>query len=430
MARPDQTDVMKSSRRRGTAIGWVVLAALAIIAILWASEPSSAHPSSSSWKPGRTAVTWDWERHWNYWRKETCKKKVLLPGVGTPSCSSWADAGKVWKACGGKIRPPDPSRINGCGIGQVGGHSRHGDGVNVRYRYLSRHEDRKGPSYNVCKADPSLPANTAPGNCGTWIRNSHFHCATDPDAHPPNCATTTVAVVHTTLKSTDTTMGVVLPTSTTTTKPRTARPSPPTTRRARTTTTARPTSPPTTRSVVTTRPPPPPACSTPGAIDEFRSYVDGLPAPQPGVAPAKNGYVRVPLRAYYQGVPSGMSTRSIGSSRVSMRIWVSSISWKITGLGRPDGTELGIQSFSRSSASFTDADSLRNPVEVRIGSAEAHFLRTSAQAGYSSGYPMTVTVVWSGECREPNATGWTHLGTRTQASDFAYRVRAIWSRPT
>ena len=60
------------ARRAPAAVGPLVLIGLLAAAALWASEPSAAHPPETSWQPGRTVATWDWEQHWNYWRKMKC----------------------------------------------------------------------------------------------------------------------------------------------------------------------------------------------------------------------------------------------------------------------------------------------------------------------------------------------------------------------
>ena len=386
------------------ALGWLVLTALLVVAALWASEPTAAHPSETSWRAGRTVNTWDWEQHWNYWKKLRCSNTIIVPGTGAPGCGKWTSAGNRWKSCGKKIRPPDPGRINSCNIGSRGGHAPHGDGITVKYRYLNKHEDRPGPKYKVCEGNENLPANTSPGNCGTWITVNHAHCPGDPSAHPPNCPSTTGNQQTTSSSITPTTGG-------TTTTTRRA----PTTTRWWTTTT-RTTS-------------PPRACTTASAVNAFRSTVDALAGPSLGFHPARNGYVRVPVQAYHQGDPSRLYTRQIGNTSVTMRIWASRISWRMTGLGRTDGTELGVRTFRRYAPAYDDADTLKSPVEIRFGGAEAVYLRSSLRAGYPSGYPVELEVVWSGECREPGRSGWTDLGTRSRDASFSYEVLAIRSRP-
>ena len=165
-------------------------------------------------------------------------------------------------------------------------------------------------------------------------------------------------------------------------------------------------------------------------MDWFHSTIDGMASPSLGFQPARNGYVRVPVRAQYPGDPSRTYTARIGGESVSVRAWVGRMSWEMTGLGRPDGTELGASTFDRLAPAYGDAGSLKSPVEVRIASAEAVYLRSSLRAGYTSGYPVALTVVWSGECQESGTPGWTSLGTRSQDADFSYQVFAIRSRPT
>ena len=405
-------------------MGWSVLVGLLVVAALWASEPGGAHPTEASWRPGRTVATWDWEQHWNYWKKLRCRQSNIETGTGEITCGNWEAVGNLWRACGPRISPPQP-RINSCGIGR-GGHAPHGDGVTVKYRYLNRHEDRLGPRYYVCAGNRHLPADTSPGNCGTWVQVSHAHCPEDPSAHPPDCPTTTSIRETTRISVTDTTRGTTA----------TTRPAATTTTRRRTTTTRRPTAttrPVTTMRPVTTttrRPPPPPACTVAGAVDSFHDTIDGMASPFLGFRPAGNGYVRVPVQAYYQGNPSRIYAEQINGESVSIRAWVSRMSWAMTGLGRPDGTELGNRTFHRRAPDYQAAGSLRSTVEIRFGGDEAVYLRSSLRAGYPSGYPVALTVVWSGECRESGTSGWTSLGTRSQNAGFSYQVFAIRSRPS
>ena len=138
----------RPERITGTA-GWLAVACLLFAAALWASEPGGADPPSSSWNPGITVSTWDWERHWNYWMRWVCVQKGYIPDLQQVGCIRWSRDGPQWKPCGSKISPPEPDRINSCGIGQEGGHEPHGDDVNEKYTYLGRHEDRTGPTYAV-----------------------------------------------------------------------------------------------------------------------------------------------------------------------------------------------------------------------------------------------------------------------------------------
>ncbi|MDE0351504.1 MAG: hypothetical protein OXM57_02250 [bacterium] len=414
-------DLPVPAEQAPAAVGWLVLVGLLVAAALWASEPGGAHPTETSWQPGRTVATWDWEQHWNYWKKLECIQTNMETGTGEITCAKWKSVGNLWRACGPRISPPQPGRINSCGIGR-GGHAPHGDGVTVKYRYLNRHEDRLGPRYYVCAGNRNLPADTSPGNCGTWVKVDHAHCAEDPSAHPPDCPTTTTNREIPPDSVTDTTRGTTATTrhATTTTRRRTT-----TTRRP--TVTTRPATPTTVRPPP---PPPPPACTVAGAVTSFHDTIDAMAAPSLGFRPVRNGYVRVPVQAYYQGYPSRIYTERIDGERVSIRIWVSRMSWVMTGLGRPDGTELGIRTFRRSAPGYHDANSLTTPVEVRFGGDEAVYLRSSLRAGYPSGYPVDLTVVWSGECQESGTSGWTSLGTRSQDAGFSYRVFAIRSRPS
>ena len=155
-----------------------------------------------------------------------------------------------------------------------------------------------------------------------------------------------------------------------------------------------------------------------------------MASPSLGFQPARYGYVRVPVRAYYQGDPSRIYTERIDGESVSIRVWVSRMSWLMTGLGTPEGTELGVRTFHRHATDYPDAGSLKSAVEVRFGGAEAVYLRSSSRTRHPSGYPVTLTVVWSGECQESGTSGWTSLGTRRQDAGFSYRVLAIRSRPS
>ena len=422
-------DLPTLARSAPTAAGWLAVIGLLAAAALWASEPGGAHPPETSWQPGRTVATWDWEQHWNYWRKLKCQETIVETGTGEITCVRWEAVGNLWRACGPRISPPQPG-INSCGIGR-GGHAPHGDGVTVKYQYLNRHEDRNGPRYYVCAGNRSLPANTSPGNCGTWVTVNHTHCVDDPSAHPPDCPTATSNQETTRISVTHTTRGTTS----------TSRPATPTTRRRTTTTrgtnpTTRPTVPPrpttptTSGPPTTTSSPPPPACEAAGAVKWFHGTIDGMADPSLGFRPVRNGYVRVPVQAYYPGDPSRTHTERIDGEIVSIRVWVSRMSWEVTGLGRPDGTELGIRTFQRHVPGYQDAGSLKTAVEVRLGGAEAVYLRSSLRAGYPSGYPVELRVVWSGECQESGTSGWTSLGTRSQDADFTYKVLAIRSRPS
>jgi len=167
-----------------------------------------------------------------------------------------------------------------------------------------------------------------------------------------------------------------------------------------------------------------------GAVDSFHATIDRMASPSLGFRPVRNGYVRVPVRAYYQGTPSRIYTVGINGEQVAIRVWVSRMSWMLAGLGRPDGTELGNKTFHRSVPDYHAAGLLKNPFEVRFGGAETVYLRSSLRAGYPSGYPVALTVVWSGECQESGTSDWTSLGTRRQDAGFSYKVFAIRSRPS
>ena len=393
-----------------------------LAAALWAVEPGAADPPSSSWKPGRTAVTWDWERHWNHWMKWECTRKAVVPVIGLPQCMSWAKVGSVWKPCGPTVRPPQPGRTNTCNIGRRGGHSPHGNGLTVKYTYLGRHEDRTGPTYAVCAGDRSKPANTRPGNCGTWVRTAHRHCSGSPNEHPP--CTTAPPV---------TSPPVAPPPSTA--PPGTVRPG--TTAAARPTTTAarprksrpRVTSPPTTaRPTTTTTRPPLPACRKAGAEEAFRAAVDSLPVPGLGIQPREYGYVGVPIRIRYNRIPTYSTSVRVGADHIDLRVWVSSLTWSFTGLGTQEGQWIGRAAVSRTASNRSSAMRLISPATALVGGKTAVFLRSSAAAGYPAGYPISLSITWRAECREHGKSVWRALRSQTWRYDHAYRVYDIRSR--
>ena len=407
-----------------------------LAAALWATAPGAADAPSPSWKPGRTAVTWDWERHWNYWMEWRCTRQAVVPVVGSMKCMRWAKVGAVWKPCGPAIRPPQPGRTNTCNIGQRGGHSPHGNGLTVKFTYLGRHEDRTGPTYAVCLGNRSKPANTRAGNCGTWVRTAHRHCPGRPKEHPPCTAPSSTAPPVTAPPNTappntappvTAPPGTVQPRSTTTRPPVTTRPS--VTFRPRT----RPTRPPTTRPPVTTRPTttttqPVPACRKPGAEAAFRDAVDRLPAPSLGIQPSKHGYVGAPIRIRYNRNPNASSSTQIGGDRIYLRVWVSSMTWSFTGLGTKDGRWIGSAAVSRTASDRFSAPRLVNPATALVEGRKAVFLRSSAAAGYPDGYPITLSITWRAECREHGKSVWKALSSQTWRYGHTYRVYDVRSR--
>ena len=397
-----------------------------LTAVLWATEPGAAHTPASLWKPGRTAATWDWERHWNYWMKWKCAKRGIVPGLGMPACLRWERAGRVWKPCGPTIRPPQPGRTNSCNIGRRGGHSQHGNGVTVKYTYLGRHEDRTGPTYMVCVGDRRKRANTRPGNCGTWVRTSHRHCPGRPNEHPP-CTTATTAPPRTAPprtappERTYTTRPSTRPSRPpTTTRPRTRPARPPATTRPRT----RSTRPPTT----TTTRPPIEACRKTGAGAAFRAAVDSLPTPGLGIRPAGYGYVGVPIQISYTHRPTAFDSALVDGDRIYLRVWVSEMSWSLTGLGTTDGGPTQSSTVRRSAPNRYSAPRLADPKTAEIQGREAVFLRSSAKAGYPSGYPITLRITWRAECREYGKSVWRALSSQTWRYDHNYQVYDVRSR--
>ena len=372
--------------------GWIAVGGLLLLAALWASEPGGADPPASSWKAGRTATTWDWERHWNHWKEWECAGQGMLPGGAIPVCLNWSQVGPVWKPCGPVISPPRPGVTNSCNIGQPGGHSPHGDGLAVKYTYLGRHEDRTGPTYAVCVGAHSLPADTSPGNCGTWVNIPHEHCEDDPDSHPPDCPPPTDGPPPT--EGPAPTEGV----------PPIDGPGP-------------------------TRPPESRVCEDPEAFDAFLAAVEDRPTPGLGLQPTANGYVRVPMRALYTDDPRFSLSTRINGDQVILRSWVSHLSWSFTDLGTLDGTDLGNRTFHRYAHSFSAARSLTSPVTVDIGGTTVVYRRSSLRGGYNAGYPIILEVVWQAECRESGTSAWTDLGEETWRYRHSYKVYAIRSRP-
>ncbi len=372
---------------------WLAVVGLLILAISWATAPGSADPPVSSWNPGVTVTTWDWERHWNYWMKHVCAEQVHIPGEGEAECVRWQEVGPTWKPCGAEISPPDPSRINSCNIGQAGGHAPHGDGKEVKYTYLGQHEDRTGPTYPVCEGDPSLPVDTSPGNCGTWVTVPHDHCEGDDNAHPPeDCPPTTG-------------------TPTTQEPPPTPGPAP-------------------TVGPTTTAVPQPLACEQLEVYEAFLDMVYALPDPDLGLEPPANGYVRIPMRAGYPHVNQAGFNMRVDGAQVYVRMWTNRLSWSFTDLGTQDGIGLGNRTYRRYASDYRNARYLRSPSRVTVGGEPAVYLRSSARSGYPDGYPVTLSVTWRGECRQPGVSDWGYLGQRVRRHPHHYIVCAIWSRPS
>ena len=413
------------------AAGWLAVGCLLFVAALWASEPGGADPPSSSWNPGRTVGTWDWERHWNYWMRWVCVQQGYIADLHAVRCIRWSQTGPEWKPCGSKIRPPEPDRINSCGIGQAGGHEPHGDDLNEKYTYLGRHEDRTGPTYAVCEGDPDLPADTSPGNCGTWVTVPHDHCREDEDAHPPDCPSSSTSSSTSPSTSMPTTSPPVITrapaTSTVTTSPRVITRAPATS----TVTTSPPviTSPPTTVAPATTVSDVPWACWEPEVYDALYGALEDQPAPDLGLRPVVHGYVGVPMEASYTADPRDAFTVPVGDEWVYVRMWVSRVSWIFTDLGTLDGVELGRRAFHRYSPRYRDARSLRRPAAVSIGGEDMVYRRSSFRGGYPKGYPVVLWVTWRAECRQSGVAGWTEIGEDDRIYRHDYKVYAIRSRP-
>ena len=378
-----------------SAAGWLAAGGLLFIAALWASEPGGAHAPASSWKAGSTVTTWDWERHWNYWMQWVCAEKRFLPGVLDVECIKWSKVGPIWKPCGSEIRPPDPSRINSCGIGQVGGHDPHGDDLDEKYTYLGRHEDRTGPTYAVCEGDPGLPADTSPGNCGTWVTEVHDHCPGDGAAHPPDCPSSTSGTSSTT--------------STSTTRP---------------STTSRPS------TTTTTEPPTDPwACYETEVDDALYDALQDRSRPGLGLRPSAHGYVGVPMEVSYTGDSVDSFSVRVGRDRVYVRMWVSRVSWSFTDLGTLDGVSLGNRTYYRHAPARNSVWLLRSPTTVSVAGETVVYRRSSFRSGYETGYPVVLRVTWTVECRQRGVAGWVELGEENRGYRHTYKVYAIRSRP-
>lgn len=377
------------SERVADMAGWLAVAGLLVLAALWASEPGGADPPDSSWNPGSTVTTWDWERHWNYWMRWECAEKGYLPGKPDIGCIRWLQDGPVWKPCGPEIRPPDPDTMNTCNIGQVNGHDAHGDDLNERYTYLGLHEDRTGPTYAVCAGDRNLPAETSPDNCGTWVAKPHDHCPGYDDAHPPDCPSSTSNTSSTT--------------STSTTRPPTITPP-------------------------TTSPPTEPwACYEPEVDDALYEALQNQPRPGLGLQPGAHGYVGVPMDASYTADPTDSFSVRVGRDRVYVRMWVSRVSWSFTDLGTLGGAELGSRTFERHAPTRSSARLLRTPTTVTVAGETVVYRRSSFRSGYTTGYPITLRVTWTVECRQRGIPGWTELGREYRRYRHDYKVYAIRS---
>lgn len=358
------------------------LAALGLVVAgsLWASEPGAADPPASSWIPGQTVTTWDWERHWNYWMEWKCASLSTISSTGKQSCFSWIRIGPTWKPCGPEVRPPQTGRTNTCNIGQPGGHRPHGDNTNSRYTYLGRHEDRTGPTYPVCANDPNLPADTSPGNCGSWIEVTHLHCPSDASSHPPDCP--------------------------------------------------KPDLPPTSGAPQTPDPTKTPnACALPPATRAFREAVSSQPDPGHGLQPPSFGYVRAPLKAFYPHPTAAEFRVRVLTETVRIRIWLSEVAWSFAALGVDDGPDQEVRVFRRTAPDRRRAASLGTPETVKFGDKEAIYLKSSRRSGRPGGYPVVVTVVWRGECLDGSGSGPISLGRRVRLFNHRYRVYEIRSRP-
>ena len=363
--------------------GWMAVLGLVVAASLWASEPGTADPSSSSWIPGRTVTTWDWEQHWNYWMEWECVSVAILPGFGKKGCYSWSKVGPTWKPCGPEIRPPQVDRTNTCNIGRPGGHRPHGDNITKRYTYLGQHEDRTGPTYAICADDRTQPPDTSPGMCGTWV-TSHSHCPGNQNAHPPDCPP-----------------GDGSPTEGT--------------------------DPPGQGSSLP--PQPSGACAMPGVAGAFKEAVDRQPDPGHGLQPPAYGYVRVPLRTLYRHEPLVRFSTGIGTGNVDIRMWVAEISWSFTDLGTADGDDLGARTFRRTAADHRRAAALRTPAAVVLDGQPVAYHRSSLRSGNLRGYPVSVTVVWRAECFERGGPDPVYLGEQVRDFTYRYKVYEIRSLP-
>lgn len=383
-------------RRLAGSAGSVMVTVMMIVASLWASEPGAADPPESSWLPGHTVTTWDWEQHWNYWMEWECISFFPKPSIGKRTCRVWSPVGPIWKPCGPVIRPPQPGHTNTCNIGKPGGHRPHGDNIWERYTYLGRHEDRTGSTYAVCVDDPALPADTSPGNCGTWVEVSHVHCPQDHGNHPPDCP-----------------------------PPETASPNEEPVLTIRTGTG------PWTYSSEPdiSLPHQSGICSASRIAEVLAKAVDEQPDPGHGLTPPANGYVGVPLRASYPHDTSVRMTVTRDGGPVDLRIRVARVSWSLTGVGTSESSDRRARSFHRSAPDHHGSRALNRPAQVIIDGREGVYPRSSSRGGYPRGYPVTVTVVWRTECRADGIAGFAVVGEEIRRFHHHYQVYEIRSRP-
>ena len=360
----------RAALRPSAGMACWVAAGMVVAASVWASEPGAADPPASTWAPGLTVTTWDWERHWNHWMEWVCSSVATAPGIGNQVCYSWSRVGPAWKPCGPEVRPPQPGRINTCNIGQSGGHRPHGDNIRERYTYLGQHEDRTGPTYLICADDPALPADTSPGNCGTWVEFPHSHCPGDAESHPPDCPPVA------TLPAGESTV-----------------------------------------------------CADPAVAGAFKETVDRQPDPGHGLQPSANGYVRVPLSALYPHDPVIRFSARIGDDTVDLRMWITDVTWFLSSIGTIDGSDLGVRNFRRRVPDRDSARDLNMPTAVIIGGRAAVYLRSSLRAGYPAGYPVTVAVTWRADCRKSGSPDSADMGEEVRRFAHRYKVYEIRSRP-
>lgn len=156
--------------------------------------------------------------------------------------------------------------------------------------------------------------------------------------------------------------------------------------------------------------------------------MDSLPVPGLGIQPRRYGYVGIPIRIRYNQIPASSTSVQVGGDRLELRVWVSSVTWSLTGLGTQDGQWIGRAAVSRTASNRSSAMRLINPASASVGGKTAVFLRSSAAAGYPAGYPITLSVTWRAECREHGKSVWRVLRDQTWRYDHAYRVYDIRSR--
>lgn len=248
--------------------------------------------------------------------------------------------------------------------------------MHQRFTYLGKHRDETGPTYAVSSDDPDLSGDMSPGNCGTWVTITHDHCAAAGEAHPPDCPAGET------------------PTNDGSAPAHESR-----------------------------------ACEDPAVAAAVLPAVDGQPDPGTGLQPLPSGYVMVPIRALYPHDALLDVRVRVDDETVDLRIWIADVSWSFTDLGTMDGSDLRTRTFRRTVTHHRRAGTVNTPVTVTIDGQTAVYLRSSLRAGYPDGYPITVTIRWKAECKDPGVPGFAYSGEEIRSFSYEYKVYTIRSRP-